>query len=321
MSALHTRGLSLIGKIQVVNSLIASLFVYKMMVLPNIPKRTIKNIDNVIRNYIWGGKKAKIAYSTLQNPKDQGGLNLVNLQKKEISLKATWPVILQQEQEYATTVYNTMRCITIKFDIWRCTLLPQDVKYLKISSDFWSDVLASWGEYNFFHNKRIENQFLWYNSHIRIKDKPFMWKDSYLRDLKYVCQLFEQGDFKPQNIVYEEYGLTKLRYNSLKKAIPKDWKLYFTTQPAACYMPMPPHNIDMAANTTKLSSQIYKYISGDITLIVNKYKQWDKELGQELCQDIFQYGAEHKHLNRITNVPKFFRPTKNWPEVKQWFCV
>ena len=106
----HNRNLSLLGKVQVVNTLVASLFVHKMMVLPQIPKNIVKTFDNIVREYIWKGKKAKIAYSILQNSKEEGGLNLINLLNKDKALKATWPQILKKEEEYARLVYNTMRC-------------------------------------------------------------------------------------------------------------------------------------------------------------------------------------------------------------------
>ena len=55
----HNRDLSLIGKVQVVNTLVASLFVYKMMVLPRIPSHVVRNFDNIVREYIWKWKKIK----------------------------------------------------------------------------------------------------------------------------------------------------------------------------------------------------------------------------------------------------------------------
>ena len=109
LNAWYNRGLSLIGKVQVVNTLVASLFVYKMMVLPIIPRPIEKRIDNMIREFLWGGKKAKIAYATLQNSKEDGGLCLVNLSKKDMALKTTWPKILAQEIEYAGMVYDIMK--------------------------------------------------------------------------------------------------------------------------------------------------------------------------------------------------------------------
>ena len=174
LNAWHNRGLSLLGKIQVVNTLVASLFVYKMMVLPCIPKNIVKNIDNIIREFLWGGKKSKIAYAILQNPKTEGGLNLVNLSNKDKALKSTWPQILSQETDYAEIVYHALKCSIMKEDIWRCRILPEDVQNLPISNTFWKDVLASWSEFNSYYQPRIDNQYIWYNSKIRVKNKPFL---------------------------------------------------------------------------------------------------------------------------------------------------
>ena len=167
VSAWQNRNLSLMGKVQVINSLVASQFVYKMMVLPCISRQTIKTVDNIIRGYLWNGRKAKIAYNILQLPKKEGGLNLVDLAIKDKALKATWPQILQKEDDYSQMVYGIMRCKTLKENIWRCTIHPGDVNSLKVKSSFWSDVLTSWCEYNYYQNSRVENQILWYNSSIK----------------------------------------------------------------------------------------------------------------------------------------------------------
>ena len=55
------RGLSLLGKVQVINSLVASLFVHKMTVLPNMKTSDIKGMEAHMSNFIWNGKKAKIS--------------------------------------------------------------------------------------------------------------------------------------------------------------------------------------------------------------------------------------------------------------------
>ena len=54
------------------------------MVLPFMPSRIIKSLNNIITEFIWNKKKPKIALNILQNKKKEGGLNLVNLQKKDI---------------------------------------------------------------------------------------------------------------------------------------------------------------------------------------------------------------------------------------------
>ena len=75
-----------------------------------------------------------------------------------------------------------MRCTALHDNIWRCNLAISDVKALKIKNEFWEDVLKSW------FNMNLDNQILWYNSDIRVKGKPIMWRDVYWRGLMYLCQ-------------------------------------------------------------------------------------------------------------------------------------
>ena len=262
LNAWYNRGLSLQGKINVVNTLVASLFVYKMMVLPTIPHTIVKCIDNIIREFLWNGKKAKIAYKILQNPKYSGGLNLVNLKNKDIALKATWPAILQHEEDYAKMVYGMLRCKKLQENIWRCHILPEDVQQLKIQNTFWKDVWKSWSEYNYHKGMRIDNQIIWYNSNIRIKNKPVMWNDVFDRGLLYIHQLYQDMQLKSDKQVWEQYGLTTLRYNSLNTSIPTQWKNFFSTTPCQCYFPIAPHEYDncISSNKQSISNRVYKYI-------------------------------------------------------------
>ena len=306
LNAWYNRTLSLHGKIQVVNTLIASLFVYKMIVLPVIPRIIVKKVDNLIREFLWNGKKSKIAYSILQNTKDQGGLNLVNLERKDKSLKASWPKILETEQEYAELVYQQLRCTTIKKDIWRCSLLKQDVVKLGLKNSFWQDVLMSWCEYNYYVNRDIQNQIIWYNSRITIKNTPFFWRDCYTKGLKYVHQLFKEQKFKSYEEVYEEYAITKLRYNSLKSTIPAEWREYFQNTPSICYLPIKPHNYDYyISGGINLPRKIYEYHSDDILLVHNKYIQWRQDLGVAITEGVQWFGHTIKEIYSLTNIPKY----------------
>ena len=303
----QNRNLSLIGKIQVVNTLVASLFVYKMMVLPRIPSDVVKKIDALVRDFIWNSRKSKIAYNILQNPKDQGGLNLVNLDKRDTALKATWPQVLYFEEDYEKVVYGTMRCNTIGRDIWRVTLLREDVRQLNLGPEFWRDVLESWCEYNFHTDFRIENQLIWYNSHIRIQNKPFFWKDVYQKGLRLVSQLFENQQFKSEEQVFNQYGLSSLRYNSLKVAIPTSWKQFCCETAAMTYMPLTPHTYDtiIVTGETQLSRKVYKSIAEDATLLRNKYYKWIEQLGLGSCGNIYEFGKRHTDVYKLTNIPKF----------------
>ena len=227
LKAWYNRGLSLIGKVQVVNTLIASLFVHKMMVLPTIPTRIVRNLENTIREFIWNGKKAKIAYKILQLPKKEGGLGLVDLQLKETALKATWPQILQREPEYAQLVHHHLKANVLGYNIWRCNILHQDIPLIGIKNRFWEQVLEAWSKFNLYGDRRIENQIIWYNSEIKIASRPFLWADVCQRGLLFVHQLFRDGKLKSHEEIQDEYGLGVMRFNSLKAALPQNWKIFF----------------------------------------------------------------------------------------------
>ena len=302
----YNRGLSLIGKIQVVNTLVASLFVYKMMVLPCIPRNIVKTVDNVIREFIWGGKKAKIAYKILQNPKREGGLNLVNLSIKDKALKATWPIILTGEEDYSKLVYAILKMGVLGPDLWRCTLHPQDVKQLRIGNDFWKDVVTSWCEYNYYTNFRIENQLIWRNSYLKIGGKTIMWSDVIKKGLLYVHQLFRRGSYKTYAEVQHEYGLTMIRFNSLKASIPGEWRIFLEENSLKSYLPVAPHTYDSCcADNFPVTKNVYGFLSDDIMLVHSKYVKWRSEVGPDFCEGLLDFGKAHMRIYKVTNNPKY----------------
>ena len=86
----YFRNMTLYGKVTVINALMASLFVYKMQVLPVITDRITTQVEAVIKEFLWHGKKEKIPLATLMLDKKDGGLNLVNIKVKHLTLLCNW---------------------------------------------------------------------------------------------------------------------------------------------------------------------------------------------------------------------------------------
>ena len=65
--------------------------------------------------------------------------------------------------------------------------------------------------------------------------------------------------------LWQEYGLSKLRINSLKSAIPKEWKYFFMNNELASLSPLPPHNYDLSITLykTNFARKVYAYIAED----------------------------------------------------------
>ena len=134
-----------------------------------------------------------------------------------------------------------------------------------------------------------------------------MWKDLYDQGLLFVHQLFTQGHFKEFEQVKEEFGLTQLRYNSLKTAIPEQWKAELCELTKTCYLPSPPHTYDRCIGDQRgsLSQKVYKALQDDVMLLHSKYLKWRQDLGPEFNCGLVEFGSHHLRLYTITNVPKF----------------
>ena len=170
-----SRNASLMAKCIIINSLIASLFVYRMSVLPRMKDTMQKSLEAEFDKFIWNGARPKVPQKVLNLSKERGGVKLVNLGWKDKSLKLTWVQTLQKEPKLKNIVY-TILDNKLSDTIWSCNLWPEDVHYLTVNP-FWSQVMEAWFE---LRKLKVgedikENVVLWYNSQIRIDGHPICW--------------------------------------------------------------------------------------------------------------------------------------------------
>lgn len=74
----NARSLSIKGKVTLVNSLLISLLQYQSASIFT-PPQVFKDYRKLVAEFIWNGRKAKVAYATLILPVAQGGLNVMDL--------------------------------------------------------------------------------------------------------------------------------------------------------------------------------------------------------------------------------------------------
>ena len=217
LSQWQHRNLSLMGKVTVVNTLVASLFVYKMTVLPNMPECMLKQFDNIIRNFLWNGKKSKIALATLQNMKHQGGLKLVNLRNKQDALKISWLKVIEKDEKMANLAYQFLNP-TLRSDIWLCNLNITDAGMIYTGANrFWTEVLQAWAKIH-FNTAELIDQTIWYNSNIRINGNVIFWEKYYTKGLLWLSELIVENKPIDRNVAEELYGMNFLDLLSIYHA-------------------------------------------------------------------------------------------------------
>ena len=219
------RNLSLIGKIGIVNTLIASQLVYKMTVLPKIPTVFIKQLESAIHTFLWNGKRAKIPMKILKLSKKDGGANLVDLSKRDSALKITWIQILHNDEKMAHLVYSFVQP-TLKEKIWECNLSAKDLPSLmaRDRNVFWYDMLYAWCDFNYEADDAKCCDILWYNSLVRIKDQVIWCEKAFERGLLHASQLYDKGQLIGIKSAYDMFNLECMEFNGIVSALPKSWR-------------------------------------------------------------------------------------------------
>ena len=294
------RSASLFGKILIINTLIASLFVYKLTALPSMTKDMMKSIKSQITSFIWSGGKAKIKYNVLIMRKEEGGANLVDIEMKDKALKSTWIQILEHEKDLSKIVYtNNVPIIADK--IWDCNLQPADV-FIFITDKFWMQVFQSWFEFkqSADHISKRHNQILWMNSEIRIGGVPILWKQNAKKGLLFVKQLISNVGWISHHDAERKFGLNILQLNALKVAIPKktidEIKKHSsgTMEEVICFSRI------MRAKKN-LSQVIYNSLI-KAQSFADKMDGWNKEMNTKIETESFIQWCRDNYSN--TNVPK-----------------
>ena len=289
------RGLSLMGKINIVNTLIASLYVYKMTVLPNMAKSQIDAVESEIVKFVWNGRRSKIPLKVLKLPKNEGGMQLVDLNSKQNALKVSWVQTLAHDSNYANLAYSRFAC-WLKEDIWKCELAAKDVN--QVTKDkFWQEVLIAWKLFREKSDMFTEDRhFIWLNSNITISKELVNWSEPYKRGLKWVHQLYPNG----QRITYEQanllFGMSAMELNMLISAIPKRWKRQqpTTEQYVSDY--------EKVVSIKGISKTVYSSLVSLETGLHAKIQKWEMGLGCEIDPD--DYYKSFLQIYCTSNVPK-----------------
>ena len=237
--------------------------------LPTPPTQFFTRFNQLCLDFIWRGKKAKIARNILAASKEHGGAGMIDLKIKDKALKISWIQVLKNDPQMAKIAYY-MLCSPLEENVWRCNIHSKDVEVL-FPDSFWKDVLLYWTEVNYEKDVQAPaEQMIWYNSHIRIEEKPFFWKQAYDRELCNLGQIWENGHLNSALAMCQTYGLSMMEYNSIVSAIPSRWK----TMLRQAERTFTPSKYDVMVKKDHLASFIYKELISDNSLLVTKWNSW-----------------------------------------------
>ena len=200
LSGWEYRRLSLLGKIVVLKSLIASQLVYILSPL-STNQAALDEINNVFYSFLWSGRGDKIKRDVMISDYKNGGLRMIDIKSFNKALKSTWV------KKYLDN--NNHGKWKLLFDselrdcggdvIFKGNLNKSDLaKFIHVSDAFTTEILKIWSEISYDSNiTSTENLLslpLWQNSLVRIGNKPIYYKSWSSKGIQNVRHLMKDAD-------------------------------------------------------------------------------------------------------------------------------
>ena len=158
------RDLTLIGKTLVINTLVSSQYIYYFMNMYTATMEIYNEIYKSIKKYLWGNT---LAYDTLVQPYEEGGLKLVDPKAKNISLKAKWFKEIFSKESISKNIAESFLPLP-PGKILEVHISPQHVVRYKNTS-IWFDIWYAWSVAVYKPNcdkDATPYQMIWYNSEV-----------------------------------------------------------------------------------------------------------------------------------------------------------
>ena len=247
----RARTMSLMGKIVVINNLMLSQTIYKILSLNTPNDEIIAKIKKLITDFLWDRKKPQIAYETLIKNYADGGLRLVDFRRKDQALKMSWITKSKIVSNIWVKIASKLLPIQLP-EIFECNIAHKDLKYLDLD-DNWiiTSVLKAWSKTCFStprSKEEILDQPLWLNSHIRKGNQLLNNEKMRKRGIFFVRDIFDEKSgvalpFEDVDRSYSNVG-NFIEYLACTQQIPPNWKKRLKT--TTCSQGLPQGHAEIA---------------------------------------------------------------------------
>lgn len=228
------------GKVIVANSLLLSKCNYIMGAV-DLPQWVLNEMTEILNDFVWGGKGAKIAKKTLMAGYKEGGLKLIDLEVKKKAIRVkTMKKFLCDKVEYGWKGF--MKDVLDKSSGCGEEGLFMTLKkpmYEQMSL-FYQEVLSAWAgvivnmHYECENINQVLKQPLFLNPKIRMKEKMFydrLYMKAGVRQVKDMAYEYVRG-FLPNRAIYDsviewddgiEVSKVDTMCENIKTSLPRDW--------------------------------------------------------------------------------------------------
>jgi hypothetical protein len=224
------RELSLKGKITVVKNIAMPVLLYATSNLP-IPEGLIDQVNREVYKFIWNNKPDKISRDTLKSDIQHGGLKMIDFEHMFKAQKIMWIKRLLSGKMSSWKAYVLGKLAPLGTDLFRCSFAPNFIP-LDLPL-FYHQVMYAWGECNSITSPAdvwdVRRESVFFNRHVTIGGNyiGLRWLSWYRKGIFLIHDILDKnGDFLSVQELKMKYNLKTdvLTYNSLKDAIPIQWR-------------------------------------------------------------------------------------------------
>jgi hypothetical protein len=182
-------------------------------------------------NFVWQNKPNKIKRKTLIADYENGGLRMLDISSFVKAQKVMWVKRLSTKDKASwKAIPNYYYSKLLGVNTWKCNLICKiQPTYLP---DFYWKVVKYWSEVKQLNDSPltpfdIRRECLWLNKNIKLNKDEIYWEDWHKQGINLIHDIVNsEGKFLTVNELEQKYVIKcdMLKYNSLKDAIPTEWR-------------------------------------------------------------------------------------------------
>ena len=226
------RGITPFGRLHLIKSMALSQLVYLMSVLEKPCRRMLKELETIMFNFIWNGKRDRIKRSTMKNLRSAGGLQVPDPSTQADSLKVTWIKRFMNGDNHAKwkRLLETKFLVGRNLVIFECKLSRRALE-CKLPNKFWRETYLAWrkiAESEMTSDESRLNEAMWLNRDLNLEDKKGIPKKQLCNKGVLRINDIYNGDARRLMTVSElneKYNFGNfLSWHAILKSIPREWK-------------------------------------------------------------------------------------------------
>ena len=303
------RNLTPLGKITIIKSLLLPSFNHLLLSLPNPEDKTLKEMNEILYNFIWEGTN-RIKKTVICQEYSDGGLKMINIEDFITALKTTWVRKLIINNSLWSTILqpsvNVQSLLTLG-----TTYITENI-LRKTKNRFWKDVFQSHIKISEKQTPTDIDQFqatpLFLNKNIKIGNKPVYNKSCIKNGICFINDITKADGnlltYDELKQAYNNININFLQYSGLVKSV-QDWKktLNLNNTKYKVETPILPFAFKIYLKSIKGIQDMYKLLNNNKEIPSGRIA-WNKK-----------YSVDNNEWKIIFNEP--FKITKD--TTMQWF--